>query len=168
MSPEERRILEYLRKKETSSNKGIVKALAMDEKPVNQNLNSLRQLGLVVFKQEIHVTAGELIMARITSRGLNVAEELSKPHATSKSTDFGKARPNSTLTLLTYGKESSSTPGLISRIQTRPGINEYEKSILSRALSDLHSAQEKGDLKTSKDIVAWLSKVAAWLGPLDI
>lgn len=79
----ERTILEILEKKQTATNTLLAKELAMNEVEINKILNSLRQNGLVQFQQELHLTRGELIMAKLTSRGsgalLLMKTEQSKP-----------------------------------------------------------------------------------------
>ena len=65
----ERRILEFLQKKQTATNTAIAKEFSLEEKQVNVILNKLRQEGLVQFQQELRLTRGELIMARISGKG---------------------------------------------------------------------------------------------------
>ena len=63
---EERRVLEFLKSRETSSNTGIAKELAIEEKKVNEILHALRQGYFVLFKQDFHLTRGELMVVKIT------------------------------------------------------------------------------------------------------
>lgn len=65
----ERRILEFLEKKQTATNTLLAKEFSLDEGEINKLLNELRRDGLVLFQQELHLTRGELIMAKISSRG---------------------------------------------------------------------------------------------------
>jgi len=65
----DRRILEFLQKKQTATNTAIAKEFALEEKQVNEILNTLRNEGLVQFQQELRLTRGELIMAKITGKG---------------------------------------------------------------------------------------------------
>ncbi len=72
---EERRVLEFLKSRETSSNTGIAKELAMEEKKVNEILHVLRQGYFVLFKQDFHLTRGELMVVKITNRGITALQE---------------------------------------------------------------------------------------------
>jgi len=65
----QREILEFLQKKQSATNTAIAKELSLKEKQVNEILNVLRTEGYVQFQQELHLTRGELIMAKITSKG---------------------------------------------------------------------------------------------------
>jgi (p)ppGpp synthase/HD superfamily hydrolase len=65
----ERGILEFLEKKQTATNTLLAKEFGIEELQVNKILNTLRENGLVMFQQELHLTRGDLIMAKITSRG---------------------------------------------------------------------------------------------------
>jgi len=64
-----RRVLEFLEKKQTATNTLLAKEFSLEEGEINKLLNELRRDGLVLFQQELHLTRGELIMAKITSRG---------------------------------------------------------------------------------------------------
>jgi (p)ppGpp synthase/HD superfamily hydrolase len=63
------RILEFLQKKQSATNTAIAKEFSLEEKRVNEILDSLRREGCVQFQQELHLTRGELIMAKITGKG---------------------------------------------------------------------------------------------------
>ncbi len=75
----ERRILEFLQKKESATNTSIAKEFSLAEKEVNEILHELRRDGYVQFQQELHVTRGELIMARITGKGTTALEATKVP-----------------------------------------------------------------------------------------
>jgi len=68
----ERRILEFLEKKQTATNTLLSKEFSIDEKQVNRILNDMRMNGLILFQQELHLTRGELIMAKISAKGANM------------------------------------------------------------------------------------------------
>ncbi len=72
---EERRVLEFLKSRETTSNTGISKELSMEEKKVNEILHVLRQGGFVVFKQDFHLARGELMVVKISNRGITALQE---------------------------------------------------------------------------------------------
>jgi len=65
----ERRVLEFLQKKQTATNTAIAKEFSLEEKSVNEILNKMRQEGLVQFQQELRLTRGELIMTKISGKG---------------------------------------------------------------------------------------------------
>jgi (p)ppGpp synthase/HD superfamily hydrolase len=65
----ELQILGYLQKKQTATNTAIAKEFSLNEKDVNKILNRMRQAGLVQFQQELHLTRGDLIMAKISGKG---------------------------------------------------------------------------------------------------
>jgi (p)ppGpp synthase/HD superfamily hydrolase len=71
----ERRVLEFLKDKETSTNAGIAKELSLDEKMVNEILHVLRQSGWILFKQDFHLSRGELMVVKISNRGVLALEE---------------------------------------------------------------------------------------------
>lgn len=80
----ERSILEFLQKKQNATNTSIAKEFSMEEKRVNELLNMMRQSGLVQFQQELHLTRGDLIMAKITVKGTTALLEMKdkrKPEA---------------------------------------------------------------------------------------
>ena len=87
----ERRILEFLSKKQTATNTAIAKEFSVEEKSVNEILNKLREEGLVQFQQELRLTRGELIMAKISPKGTTVIQSTkteSTPAQTRRSFDF--------------------------------------------------------------------------------
>ena len=85
---EERRVLEFLKSRETSSNTGISKELSMEEKKVNEILHVLRQGGFVLFKQNFHLTRGELMVVKITNRAMTALQEQPVMSASSPETGY--------------------------------------------------------------------------------
>src|SRR5579872_5975649 len=79
----ERRILEILEKKQTATNTLLAKEFSLDEKQINKILNGMRENGLLLFQQELHLTRGELIMVKISARGtgalVSMKTEKTKP-----------------------------------------------------------------------------------------
>ena len=75
LTGDERRVLEFLKDKETSTNAGIAKELSMEEKAVNEILHVLRQSGLILFKQDFHLSRGELMVVKIANRGITALQE---------------------------------------------------------------------------------------------
>ena len=75
LTENERRVLEFLKDKQTSTNAGIAKELSIDEKVVNEVLHVLRQDGFILFKQDFHLTRGELMVVKITNKGVTALEE---------------------------------------------------------------------------------------------
>jgi DNA-binding MarR family transcriptional regulator len=89
----DRRILEFLLKKQSATNTAIAKEFSLDEKQVNQILNDLRQEGFVQFQQELHLTRHELIMAKITGKGTTALQTLKvepKPDNSGVGYDFNR------------------------------------------------------------------------------
>jgi (p)ppGpp synthase/HD superfamily hydrolase len=65
----ERRILEFIQKKQTATNTLIAKEFSLQEKQVNEISHHLREDGSILFQQELHLSRGDLIMAKITTLG---------------------------------------------------------------------------------------------------
>lgn len=72
---DERRVLDFLKNKETSTNTGIAKELSINEKTANEILHVLRQSGYIQFKQDFHLSRGELMVVKITGRGVTALQE---------------------------------------------------------------------------------------------
>jgi len=75
LTSDERRVLEFLKDKQTSTNAGIAKDLSMEEKVVNEILHVLRQSGLILFKQDFHLLRGELMVVKIANKGITALQE---------------------------------------------------------------------------------------------
>src|SRR5271169_5359036 len=88
----ERRVLEFLKKKQEATNTALTKELSLSEKDVNEILHVLRQSGYVQFIQDFHLLRGELIMARITNRGLMFVESLTAPSTKSANAGYDFVR----------------------------------------------------------------------------
>jgi len=73
---DERRILEFLRQKQEATNISMTKELSLSDKIVNEILHVLRQSGYVQFIQDFHLTRGELIMAKITGKGITALQTM--------------------------------------------------------------------------------------------
>ena len=85
----ERRVLEFLKQKQEATNISITKELSLSDKIVNEILHVLRQSGYVQFIQNFHLTRGELIMAKITSRGITALQTMAAPSSGEKSKTAG-------------------------------------------------------------------------------
>ncbi len=85
----ERRVLELLKQKQTATNIAMMKELSLSDKIVNEILHVLRQSEYVQFIQDFHLTRGELIMAKITSKGITALQTMAAPSSSEKSTGAG-------------------------------------------------------------------------------
>ena len=85
----ERRLLEFLKQKQEATNILMTKELSLSDKTVNEILHVLRQSGYVQFVQNFHLTRGELIMAKITGKGITALQTMAAPSRGEKSKDAG-------------------------------------------------------------------------------
>jgi len=85
----ERRVLEFLKQKQTATNTSMAKELSLSEKMVNEILHVLRQSGYIQFIQDFHLTRGELIMAKITGKGITSLQGMPAPSSGEKSAGGG-------------------------------------------------------------------------------
>ena len=88
----ERRILEFLEKKQSATNTAIAKEFALDEKEVNEILHELQKNWLVQFQQDLHLSRGELIMAKITVKGTTELLSMKSGTRSGVSTGYDLAR----------------------------------------------------------------------------
>jgi len=163
LSKNEKIILEFLRKRESSTNKGLAKSLGLDENSINQSLNLLRTGGYVLFKQEFHVSAGELIMAKITARGLNAAEDLLKARSVPKSIPINAAL--ATDQPIAISVMENDLERYLAQIESREGLGEYEREMLKSTITDLEKALKLKELRRVESISKFIGKVAPWLDP---
>ena len=154
LSEDQKLILEFLRKKEESSNRGIMKELSMQDKVVNDALNSLRELGYVIFKQDFHLSKGQLIMARITGRGTTALQEINLQ---------AKKSSGPRKVAITDIKSDDLFKQFAKEVDSRNDTDEYEKEVLKKALTDLHLAFIKKDEKRFESVAFFLSKASPWL-----
>lgn len=154
LSDDQKLILEFLRKKEESTNRGIMKELSMEDKVVIDALNSLRELGYVIFKQDFHLSKGQLIMAKITVRGTTALQEMNLQ---------AKKSSGPRKVTITDIKSDDLFKQFAKEVDSRNDADEYEKEVLKKALSDLHLAFIKKNEKRFESVALFLSRAAPWL-----
>jgi hypothetical protein len=173
MEERDLRILECLADRKVASSAEIAASLGMDLKRVNESFNVLCAAGLLQFADRTGFLSSrnEFILARIADQAILVACQSRAERATSVG-QAGMPVVAEEENVAAAADQSSPTgqrdrsdllKDILSLIDSKPDISEYERSDLRKKVEDLGEAISKGDEAKADLIKGWFSKYAPWI-----
>jgi hypothetical protein len=173
MEEKDLRVLECLADRKTAASAEIAASLGMDLKNVNESFNALCAAGLLQFadRSGFLSSKNEFILARITEQGILAARQSRTQPATSdgqagmpvvaeeENVAAGADQSHRTA----QRDKSDLLKDILSLIDSKPDIGEYERSDLRKKVEDLGEAISKRDEARADQIQGWFSKYAPWI-----
>ncbi len=174
MEERDRRILECLADRKTAASAEIAASLGMDLKSVNESFNVLYAAGLLQFADRTGFLSSrnEFILARITEQGILAAHQ-SRTQSGAPPGGQGGTRPAAGEGNVAAGADQVQATlqrnagdflgDILSLIDSRPDISDYERGDLKKKVEDLGEAISKEDKAKADQIQSWMSKYAPWI-----
>lgn len=174
MEEKDRRILECLADKKTAASAEIAASLGMDLKSVNESFNVLYAVGLLQFADRTGFLSSrnEFILARITQQGILAAHQSyaqpaislgGEAETPSVSRDGSVAAGPDQAQATVQRDADDLLKEILSLIDSKPDISDYERGDLKKKVEDLGEAISKKDKAKADQIQSWMSKYASWI-----
>lgn len=174
MEEKDQQILECLANRKTAASAEIAASLGMDLKSVNESFNALYVAGLLQFvdRSGFLSSRNEFILARITEQGILAVHQ---SHTQSAATPRGQAGTPSVAgdgNVAAGADQAQATvqedagdllKEVLSLIDSKPDISDYERGDLKRKVEDLGEAISKKDRAKVDQIQSWMSRYAPWI-----
>jgi len=174
MEERDLRVLECLADRRIAASAEIAASLGMDLKSVNESFNGLCAAGLLQFADRTGFLSSrnEFILARITEQGILAARQSRTQSAASpggqagtpSAAGDGKVAAGAEQAQAKVQRDAGELlQKILSQIDSKPDINDYERGDLKNKVEDFGEAISKKDVARAGQIQSWLSKHAPWI-----